>query len=179
MLETLFASLAAKVAAGSLAVAVASTGAVAVTGNLPDTAQTTVSEAVGNIGINIPLGETEALAQEVSTDVDADVDAETGEDAGEPNENADFGRSVSEDAQDGGVDGEQVSQDARDMADDRKAAGQSHRPEGTPEGADEGSAQQSVAGDQVNDTPGAEYAPEVPAGPGTADDYKPEGVGRP
>ncbi|MBW3591219.1 MAG: hypothetical protein KY393_05155 [Actinobacteria bacterium] len=157
MLETLFASLAAKVAAGTLAVAMASTGAVAVTGNLPDAAQTTVSEAVDNIGINIPLGETEALAQEDSIDVDADVDADDGEDAGEPNENADFGRSVSEEAKDGGVDGEQVSQDARDMADDRKAAGQSH--------SSEGSAQQSVAGDQVNDTPGAEY--------------KPEGVGRP
>ncbi|MEX2587468.1 MAG: hypothetical protein WD602_05670 [Actinomycetota bacterium] len=168
MFETLFASLAAKIAAGGIAVAMASTGAVAATGNLPDQMQTGISQAVEKIGIEVPLGETAALEQ-----------AALEEEAEESNENADFGRSVSEDAKDGGVDGKQVSDDAREMAEERKAAGQSNRPEGTPEGgAEEAGTQQSTAGEQVGDTPGAEYVPsEVPAGSDAADQYKPEGVG--
>lgn len=146
MLETLFATLAAKIAAAGIAVAVAATGGLAGTGNLPDPAQAAVSQAMEKVGINIPSGEeageeavaaleaAEELAEDALEDVtdvtdgEAEVtDGET-EETGEPNENAAFGQAVAADARDGGVDGQAISEMARAMAAERKAAGQANRP---------------------------------------------------
>lgn len=204
MLETLFGTLAAKIAAGGIAVAMASTSAVAATGNLPDQMQTGISQAVDNVGISIPLGETAALERaaleerldaDVEADVEADVDSEADvnevegvdpiEDAGQPNENAAFGQSVAEDAQDGGVDGQQISDRARQMAEERKAAGQSHRPRATPEaGADatDAGSQRSSGLERAKDTPAANFLPgNTAGGPDTAEQRKPAGTpgGRP
>lgn len=172
VLETLFASLAAKIAIGGVAVAMASTGAVAATGNLPDRMQTTVSQALDNVGINIPLGETaaseqEALDRKLDTDVDADQDAGGSRDAAEPDQNARFGGNVSEDAQDGGVYGPETGDRARQMGEERRETGQSQPPADVPMGdADEGATQRSGAGGQIGDTPAAEPAPgDIPAGP--------------
>lgn len=158
VLETLFGSLAAKIAAGGIAIAMASTGAAAATGNLPDQMQTGISEAVERIGISIPAGadadlDVEVLDEEVDADLETDLDVEvdgegegvddgaegfdeSGDDTengdeghGEPNANAAFGQSVADDARDGGVDGQEISQRARQMAEERKAAGQAHRPD--------------------------------------------------
>ncbi|MBW3591217.1 MAG: hypothetical protein KY393_05145 [Actinobacteria bacterium] len=170
VLETLFASLAAKVAIGGVAVAMASTGAVAATGNLPDRMQTTVSQAVDNIGINIPLGETaaseqEALDKELDTD-DAEQDAGDSKDAAEPDQNAGFGGNVSEDAQEGGINGRETGDRAREMGEERRETGQSQPPAGVPMGDGYEGAERSGAGGQIDDTPAAEQAPgDIPAGP--------------
>ncbi len=50
MLESLFAALASKMAVGGIAVAMAATAGLAGTGNLPDRAQTAVSNALDNVG---------------------------------------------------------------------------------------------------------------------------------
>lgn len=195
MLETLLGSIAAKIAAGGIAVALASTGAAAGTGNLPDQMQTGISRAVDNVGIHIPLGNTAAAEQdELNADVDADVetgiDTEVDEDidggvtsgSGTPNENAEFGQSVAPDARDGGVDGQQTSEGAREMAEERKATGQAHRPEGTPDdGSDDdsedGGAPQDQGLEQANNTPAASFLPDhVPGGGEPADDAE-SGVG--
>jgi hypothetical protein len=146
MLESLFATLAAKIAAGVIAAVVAATGGLAGTGNLPDPAQTAVSQALSNIGVDIPSGadadeaaaEALELAEEAAAealekaqeaaDVDETSDAED-EGTGEPNENAAFGQSVAADAKDGGVDGQEISARARARAEERKAAGQANRPD--------------------------------------------------
>jgi len=196
MLESLFATLAAKLAVGGIAIAMAATGAAA-TGNLPDQAQTGLSKAVENIGIHIPLGDTaeealeraEAAAEEalkaaeaaakaaeaaVTVEVDVDVD---GDEANEPNENAAFGQRVSADAtgeSDGvpGVDGQEISAEARALAEERRAAGQAHRPEdaGPAAGGDAGSPGQTGL-DQAGDTPAAGHIPAFVTG------GRPEGVG--
>ena len=57
MLNSLFASLASKLAAGGIAVALASTGGLAATGNLPDDVQDKVSEVADNLGLDIPAGD--------------------------------------------------------------------------------------------------------------------------
>jgi hypothetical protein len=149
MLETLFATLAAKIAAAGIAVAVAATGGLAGTGNLPDPAQAAVSQAMEKVGINIPSGEeageeavaaleaAEELAEDALEDVTdvtdgeaevTDGETEETEETGEPNENAAFGQAVAADARDGGVDGQAISEMARAMAAERKAAGQANRP---------------------------------------------------
>jgi len=126
MLASLFATLAGKIAAGGLAVAMATTGALAGTGNLPAPAQTAVSEALGNIGVNIPSGD-DAL-ENVEASVDADLDVDVDGDTAEPNDNSAFGQEVAADAKDGGVNGQEISEKARAMAEQRKAAGQANRP---------------------------------------------------
>ena len=197
MLESIFATLSAKIAAGGIAIALASTGGLAATGNLPDQMQTGVAKAVANIGIHIPLGDTaeealqraedaakkadealQATEEEVTDAVDGDVAGESKD----PNENAAFGQSVATDAQDGGVDGQEISEAARAQAEERKAAGQAHRPEdaGQPEDAgipadagqpaDPGSQSQTGL-DHAGDTPAASHIPtSVPGG-------NPAGVG--
>lgn len=168
MLETLFASLAAKIAIGGVAVAMASTGAVAATGNLPDQMQTTVSQAVDNIGINIPLGETAAAEQEaLDNELDTDVGSGGAKDAGEPDQSTGFGDNVSDDARDGGVDGPDTGEGARQIGEERRETGQSQPPADVPTGgADHGATQRSGAGGQIGDTPAGEQAPgDIPAGP--------------
>lgn len=194
MLESLLATLAGKIAAGGIAVALAAVP-VAATGHLPDQMQTGISHAVENIGIHIPVGDTaEEALQKAEDTIQAAEDAAEGateevidvvEDgvdgdgaANEPNENAAFGQGVAADAQDGGVDGQEISEAARAQAEERKAAGQAHRPEDagqpTDAGAPEDAGSQSQTGlDIVGDTPAAGYVPtSVPGG-------KPAGVGRP
>jgi hypothetical protein len=186
MLETLFATLAAKIAAGGIAVAMAATGGLSGTGNLPDPAQTAVSDAVSKIGIHIPSGEeaeevavealdvVEDLAGDVleeAGDVTEEIDEDTGE-TGEPNENAAFGQSVAADARDGGVDGQAISEAARAMAAERKAAGQANRPSDAgattedEEVVEDGS--QAQAGlDIARNTPAGDKVPaSVPVGGG-------------
>jgi hypothetical protein len=192
MLESLFATLAGKIAAGGIAIAMAATGAAA-TGHLPDQAQTGLSNAVEKIGIHIPLGDTaeealedaedaaklaedaiKATVEEVTDQVDVDVD---GDEAKEPNENAAFGQSVAEDARDGGVDGQEISEAARAQAEERRAAGQAHRPENAGPPADAGSQSQTGL-DRASDTPAADHLPtSVPGGQATADQHRPAGVG--
>lgn len=185
MLESLFATLAAKLAAGGIAVAMAATGGLAGTGNLPDPAQAAVSAALSNFGINVPGVDAGAEARTAveAEDLDADLDADSEENGeeGEPNENASFGQSVASDARDGGVDGEEVSARARAMAEERKAAGQANRPAGAGRPAGSVDAEASVetgppagAGSQAqiglekaDDTPGAGFIPGfVKGGPG-------------
>lgn len=198
MLESLFATLTAKIAAGGIAIAMAATGAAA-TGHLPDQAQTGLSRAVEKIGIHIPLGETaeqaldnaedaaklaedavEATLEKITDEVDGDVD---GDGANEPNENAAFGQRVAADARDGGVDGQEISEAARAQAEERKAAGQAHRPEDAGAPADAGrpedAGSQSQNGlDRASDTPAADHIPtSVPGGQTTADQHRPAGVG--
>ncbi|MEX0789956.1 MAG: hypothetical protein WD178_04190 [Actinomycetota bacterium] len=186
MLETLFATLAAKFAAAGIAVAVAATGGLAGTGNLPDQAQTAVSQAVSNIGIHIPSGDdvdeeaVEALeaaneladeALEEAAEVTEVVEEET-EETGEPNENAAFGQAVAADARDGGVDGQAISESARAMAAERRAAGQANRPSdaGTTDGDEEvvEDGSQAQAGlDAARNTPAGSNVPaSVPVGGG-------------
>lgn len=195
MLESIFATLAAKIAAGGLVVAMGVTGGLAGTGNLPDQAQSAVSDALSNIGINIPTGDTVdevvegALekAQVAADSLEDVVEEENGEegDTGEPNENAAFGQSVAADARDGGVDGQEISERAKAMAAERRAAGQANRPEnaGPPAtGSEDGEGTSAEAGAQIGldaatDTPAAGFIPgNVPGGPGTADQYRPAGT---
>ena len=192
MLETLFATLAAKVAAAGIAVAMAATGGLAGTGNLPDQAQTAVSEALSNVGIDVPLGDSAEEALELAEQAaeealekaqvaaEIEVDEENGDedgDTGEPNENAAFGQSVAADARDGGVDGQEISERARAMAEERKAAGQANRSDnaGASAGADasveagppaDAGSQAEVGLEAANNTPAAGRIPGfVPGGP--------------
>lgn len=197
MLESLFATLSAKIAAGGIAVAMAATAGLAGTGNLPDQAQTAVSQAVDNIGINIPLGDSAQDALEAAEEAAAEAlekaeaaaelaeenaDVVDGDENGEPNENAAFGQSVAEDAKDGGVDGQEISDRARARAEERRDAGQANRPENA--GPPAGAGSQSQAGlDAANDTPAGGNIPAfVPGGPEAGDEAgKPAGTpgGRP
>jgi hypothetical protein len=162
MLESLFATLAGKIAAGSMAVVLAAVP-VAATGHLPDEMQTGISEAVENVGINIPLGDTaedaleavEELDDEIVDDVvddvtDGDTDGETDGDTDDtdgeedtegdtdggaktPNGNSAFGQAVAADARDGGVDGQEISAAAHARNEARKAArGNQPTPSPTP-----------------------------------------------
>lgn len=205
MLESLFATLAAKIAAGGLAVVMAAVP-VAATGNFPDQMQTGISQAVEKVGIHIPAGESDEAdeaaddsqnaldeAAEEATDAVSDGDGAAGDAEGaadgdtegnegnEPNENAGFGQSVAADARDGGVDGQQVSEAARAQAEERKAAGQAHRPEnaGRPTTSPTSPAPANTVSpgqkglDKAADTPAASHIPaNVPGG-------RPAGAGRP
>lgn len=68
MLSSLFATLAAKLAAGGIAVAMATTGGLAAAGNLPAPAQDAISMAAEKIGLHIPA------ADEVDGTVDDTTD---------------------------------------------------------------------------------------------------------
>ena len=181
MLESLFATLASKLIAGGIAVAMAVTGLAGI-GNLPDQAQTSVSEALDNVNIEVPLGESAQEALEAAEEAAAEAlekaeaaaelaeeNADVEGDTGEPNENAAFGQSVAEDAKDGGVDGQVISARARAQAEERKAAGQANRPENAGPPADAGT--QSQAGlDTASDTPARGNIPNsVRGGQGSAD----------
>lgn len=189
MLESLFATLAAKLAASGIAVAMAATGGLAGTGNLPDPAQAAVSEALSKVGISVPGVDADAEARTAveAEDLDADLDADLNADGeengeeGEPNENASFGQGVAADARDGGVDGEEIAARARAMAEERKAAGQANRPAdagrpassvdaeasadaGPPAGA---GTQAQIGLEKADDTPAAGFIPGfVKGGPG-------------
>ena len=58
MLETLFAGLVQKIAAAVVAVLMTATGGLAATGNLPDDMQKAISEALSEVGIEVPDGNT-------------------------------------------------------------------------------------------------------------------------
>jgi hypothetical protein len=73
VLNSLFASLASKLAAGGVAVALASTGGLAATGNLPDDVQDKVSEVADNLGLDIPAGDE---LDDATDDLDGDDDGE-------------------------------------------------------------------------------------------------------
>lgn len=138
MLESLLASLAAKLAVGGISIAMAATG-LAATGNLPDDVQSGAADVAANIGISIPNPHAveKALAKadkalekatlkaekaaEVSDDGDdtGEVDGDEGE---APNEKDSFGKSVSADARDGGVDGQEISAAAHARNEARQAA---------------------------------------------------------
>lgn len=195
MFETLFATLAAKIAAAGIAVAVAATGSLAGTGNLPEPAQAAVSQALERVGINIPSGDNageeavaaleaaEELAEEALEDVTdvtggetdvtdvTDGETEESEETGEPNENAAFGQAVAADARDGGVDGQAISEMARARAAERKAAGQANRPSDAgsfPEGEVQDGGSRADAGlETARNTPAGSRVPaSVPAGGG-------------
>lgn len=190
MLESIFAPLAAKLAAGGIAVAMAATGGLAGTGNLPDQAQTAVSQAMEKVGIHVPSGDDaedsaiEALeaAEEAAAEAleladgatEGVVDGETGE----PNENAAFGQSVAADARDGGVDGSEISERARAMAEERRAAGQANRPAdaGTGDDASTDAGPPADAGSQSQT--GLDIAKGTPAGDHIPD-FVPSGRGKP
>lgn len=184
MFETLFATLAAKIAAGSVAVAMAATAGLTGTGNLPDGAQTAVSEVLSNVGINVPLGDSaeEALAAAEGVDDEDLVDVDEDGDQGEPNENATFGQGVAEEARDGGVNGQGISERAREMAAERKAAGLDNRPVGAGAEAEvsadanasvDAGTQSQTGTDKASDTPAESYIPNnIPGGPGTADQHR-------
>lgn len=141
MLETVFTSLTAKVAAAGLAVALAGTGGLAAAGQLPDSMQTGIAQAVEKIGIQIPLGPTAAGVADTADAADTApegepgagirVDGDLGFDEGVSGAD-EFGRRVAEDATGGGVEGQQLSEQARRVAEERRAAGQDNRPEGVP-----------------------------------------------
>jgi hypothetical protein len=153
VLQSVFATLSTKLALGGAAVAMAATGGLAATGHLPDQAQTAISHAVDNVGIDIPVGKTaqgaaeQALEAAEQAAVTALERAEAATRAAEqkaaaggsesPDPSSDFGSGVASDAADGGVDGPQVSEVARDQAQQRRDAGQANRPAeaGPPAGA--------------------------------------------
>lgn len=187
MLESLFASLAAKIAAGGIAIAMAAVP-VAATGNFPDQMQTGISHAVENVGIHIPAGDTEEARENAEdavqaaedatdevTDVEEDVDGDAeGEGSDhEPNENSAFGQSVAADARDGGVDGQEISAAAHARNEERKAARQSPTPEPTEAGTEDAGSQSQTGLDRAANTPAASHLPAtVPGG-------KPAGAGKP
>jgi hypothetical protein len=73
VLNSLFASLASKLAAGGVAVALATTGGLAANGNLPDDLQDKVSKVADKVGLEIPAGD----EVDDSTDLeDGDLDGE-------------------------------------------------------------------------------------------------------
>lgn len=141
MLESLFATLTAKLALGGVAVAMAATGGLAATGNLPDKAQTAVAQAMDNVGIELPLGETAQQAAE-AVERAGQAAAEALERAkapgntppdglpevtpGAPDANADLGQGVATDARDQGAGS--VADLARQQAEERREAGQANRP---------------------------------------------------
>lgn len=141
--ESVFATLAAKLVLGGAAVAMAATGGLAATGNLPDGAQTAVAQTVEGIGINIPLGETaqnaldearqmaEQAAQAEKEAAAAAAAAEAAEQGpaspATPNENSDFGQGVAAGAQTGDA-GRSIGEAAREQADHRRTQGQENRP---------------------------------------------------
>ena len=69
VLSSLFASLASKLAASGVALALVTTGGLAANGNLPDGLQDTISQAADKVGVDIPEGDDEE-------DVDSDLDDE-------------------------------------------------------------------------------------------------------
>ncbi len=190
MLESLFASLAAKIAAGGIAIAMAAVP-VAASGNFPDQMQTGISQAVENIGIHIPAGDAEEARKKAEdaaqaaeeagedatdevTDVEDDVDG-NGEGSGnEPNENAAFGQSVAADARDGGVDGQEINEAAHARNEERKAARETPTPEPTESVVPEDAGTQSQTGlDRAANTPAASHLPATVPG------ARPEGAGKP
>ncbi|CAN5785766.1 hypothetical protein BH23ACT12_BH23ACT12_10910 [soil metagenome] len=182
VLESLLATFASKLALGSVAVALAATGGLAGTGNLPDRAQTAISQAVDNVGINIPLGNTAQEAADQARRIAGQAaaaaleKAEAGRAAEQsasvagdaPNANADFGQGVASDAKDAGVN-QTINDVARDQAEERRAEGQAHRPDtagppvigGLPDaGSPAGSGSESQSGlGYAGDTPGGSQIP--------------------
>lgn len=181
VLESMFATVSVKFALGSAAVAMAATGGLAAAGNLPDRAQTAISQAVDNVGIEIPAGRTaQAAADEARQAAEqaaasaalerAQAIARTAQDnaaAGKgpsPSPSAGIGRGVASDAIEGGALGSQISEAARAQAEERRAAGRANRPEGA------GPPDQAGAAPGLG--PPAESAPT--GGPG-----RPDGAGPP
>jgi len=138
-LQSVFATLSAKLALGGAAVAMAATGGLAGTGNLPDQVQTAAAHAAEKVGIVIPLGETaqgaaggvSAIAEQTAESVlqNARAAARVAEPmvGMNPDQNSEFGQDTAVGAISGGAGS--VSDAARAQAEERKAAGQSARPE--------------------------------------------------
>lgn len=192
VLESVFAMFAIKLALGGAAVAVAATGGLAATGNLPDSAQTAVAQVVDGIGIEIPLGETarnaleqaqkksgeaaeraaERAASEAGPDVPAPIPGQ--QTPAVPNENSGFGQGVAAGAQAGEA-GRSISEAAREQATERGAPEQGNRPvaPGPP-----GDTQQPAV-PAPNPAAGGNLPAEAgpPAGPGSSSEAGPPGPG--
>ena len=186
MLESVVGAFVMKILGGAVALA-AATGGLAALDVLPDPAQARVADAVEAISpFDLPgnADEEAVKALEKAAEAAKQVTEEDADESGEPNENAEFGQSVAADAKDGGVDGQEISEEARQRAAERRAAGQANRPDGVgtqgPENAgppaDAGSQSQTGL-EKASDTPAGGHIPgSVPGGPGTAEQYKPEGT---
>lgn len=122
-------STAAKASAG-LGIALASVGAAGTTGTLPDPAQ-----------------------DRFDTVVESVTSEQTPQPAGD--ENSEFGERVSEDAKDGGVDGEEISEEARQQ-------GEQHRPELPTQAPGEAGkpSELPTPGDEASDPAGQRPSPE-------------------
>jgi hypothetical protein len=147
VLESMFATVSVKFALGGAAVAMAATGGLAASGNLPDRAQTAISHVVDNVGIEIPAGETAQAAAEQARQAAeqataaaalerAEATARSAEEEAaaaeteNPGQGGGLGPEVASDAVDGGALGSQISEAARAQAEERRAAGQANRPQG-------------------------------------------------
>jgi hypothetical protein len=94
--SSLLTSLVAKIVATGMALAAATTGGMALTGNLPDEVQTKLSAAADTVGIQIPTGDDLVQSAEdelegVEDDVDADLEVTVDDDEGDLEEGDDGG----------------------------------------------------------------------------------------
>lgn len=132
-------------------VAVASVGAAGAGGALPEPAQDRVARIIERV-----------------TPFEA---PDSGDTENEPNENADFGQSVSDDARDGGVDGQEISERAKENGNRPDDAG---KPSAKPTPNGKGSGRPDGVG-RPTELPG--NAPTaVPNGNGSG---RPDGAGKP
>lgn len=113
MLTTFLSSLIGKLAIGTVALAT-TTGGLAATGSLPDTAQDWASEQLGAIGIEVPVGDEVEVQEGRSSDVLDVIDGTDPEDRGQ-----EFGEDVADTASDGAsTEGRTRAEDAADNADE-------------------------------------------------------------
>lgn len=101
MLGTFLSTLATRLAAGGVAVAMATTGVLAAGGNLPNEAQSAVSQAVDNIGIDLPDPQDIVPFDNVKADLEADVEVEDLVDM-----EADLDADIDDDSEESGKEGE-------------------------------------------------------------------------
>lgn len=131
VLESIFATVSTKLALGGAAIAMAATGGLAATGNLPDRAQTAISQVVDKVGIDIPAGESAqaAAALERAEAAARAAEQNAAAETQNPGTGAGIGQGVASDATDGEAVGSQISEAARAQAEQSRAAGQANRPE--------------------------------------------------
>lgn len=187
-LQSMFATVSAKLALGGVAVAMAATGGLAAAGDLPDRAQTAISQAVDNVGIDIPVGKAAQGSAEQALRVAEQAAATALERAeaaaraveqhfvpgGSENSSpsSDFGQGVASDATGGGVNGPQVSEAASAQAEQRRAAGQASRPEeaGSPATAGSPPSDSAPVGEPGRPTDAGQPSPTNPTGAGMSGD---------
>jgi hypothetical protein len=164
------AGMAAKAATGAGIVIVGLTSA-GFTGSLPDPAQHTFATVVDSVtpltapDPEAPADPTTATTPATTTATTTDdkaattgtgtdgADDVTGDDSGEPAHPSNFGGTVSSDAKDGGVDGQQVSQEAHDKNRDRKGGSAVVAPSPSPsapaEAGDDSGTDGATSGDDA------------------------------